>query len=172
MEPFLGPAQQGAGPSLFANPAFPLPRHGTEPKDEATIPAGFPYTPTNWCSASPTALAYCDDGCGASMAHSHAKQQPASNILGDVPTNVLHHKHALRTCTEIVLCQGCSVTICNCFLTLLVYGFLLYTTMHLCLVHVILPSARCCFTRMAKSIMRCYRPVDHYHFDLYQMLSQ
>jgi len=100
VETFLGPEQQGAGPSLFANPAFPLPCHGTGPNDEATIPAGFPYTPTNWCSASPTALAYCDDGCGASMAHSHAKQQPASNILGDVPANVLHHKHALRTCIE------------------------------------------------------------------------
>jgi len=63
------------------------------------------------------------------------------------------------------LSQGCRVTICSCFLTLLVYGFLLYTTMHLCLVRVILPSERCCFTRIAKSIMRIYRPVDHSHFD-------
>ncbi|DBA82438.1 TPA: hypothetical protein ACH3X2_000674 [Trebouxia sp. C0005] len=82
VEPFLGPTQEGAGPSLYADPAFPLPCHGTDPEDEAAIPAGFSYTPTNWCSASPTALAYCDDGCGASMAHSHAHQQPASNILG------------------------------------------------------------------------------------------
>ena len=95
VESFLGPTQEGAGPSLYASPAFPLPCNGTDPKDEAAIPAGFPYTPTNWCSASPTALAYCDDGCGASMAHSHAHQQPASNILGEVSANLwscVHHQ--------------------------------------------------------------------------------
>lgn len=106
VEPFLGPTQEGAGPSLYADPAFPLPCHGTDPEDEAAIPAGFSYTPTNWCSASPTALAYCDDGCGASMAHSHAHQQPASNILGDGSVDLLsfvHHKHVLRIYIELFL---------------------------------------------------------------------
>jgi len=147
VEPFLGPNQEGAGPSLYANPAFPLPCHGTDPKDEAAIPAGFPYTPTNWCSASPTALAYCDDGCGASMAHSHAHQQPASNILGDVSANLLsvvHHKYA-QPSSEFALSHSVSRLQYDHSQLLPTSLFLPFTTLPLCLVHVInFLSAKCC----------------------------
>ena len=81
-ESALGPGQVGGGPSLFATPSAPLPCHASGARGEHTIPAGFPYTPNQWSSASASALACCDDGCGDAMAQHSAAQQPASNLSG------------------------------------------------------------------------------------------
>ncbi len=79
----LGQEHVGAGCSLYATPTHPLPRHGEDPQHEGTIAAGFPYTPGAWSSASATALAFADDGCGASMALAHENQQPVTILPGD-----------------------------------------------------------------------------------------
>lgn len=81
-ESALGPGQIGAGPSLHATPSAPLPCHRPGPGGESIIAAGFPYTPDEWSSASATALACVDDGCGNSMAHCHQAHQPATNLTG------------------------------------------------------------------------------------------
>lgn len=81
-ESALGPGQVGAGPSIYASPLAPLPCHGFGARGEHTIAAGFPYTPDSWSSASATALACSDDGCGATMAQHSAAQQATSNLTG------------------------------------------------------------------------------------------
>ena len=81
-ESALGPGQSGAGPSLYASPSAPLPRHGGGARGEQVIAAGFAHTPDLWSSASATALACSDDGCGQTMAQQSTVHQPAVNLTG------------------------------------------------------------------------------------------
>lgn len=81
-ESALGTGHVGAGPSLFASPSAPLPCHGSGPRGEHVIAAGFAHTPDLWSSVSATALACSDNGCGQTMAQQSAAHLPAVNLTG------------------------------------------------------------------------------------------
>ena len=93
-------------------------------RGEAIIPAGFPYTPQDWSSASASALACCDDGCGASMAQCHQLQQPATNLTGLTSSHSFWSCHSVclqrcicssRSASALACCDGgCGVSMAHC----------------------------------------------------------
>ena len=117
-ESALGPEQVGAGPSLHATPSAPLPCHRPGPAGESIIPAGFPYTPDEWSSASATGLA-CVDGCGASMARCHQAHQPATNLTG-LACGSVNRQEEIALCSDhdgsLLRQQPRVVALCACWL--------------------------------------------------------